>query len=89
MGADAGEDVAFSDAAGFAFGDGGAEDGESFFVLAFVAFEAAEGGADDFTGVFVAAGFDFIEDELVEFVGEVDVAGGHACCHVCKDCQWG
>jgi hypothetical protein len=25
---------------------------------------------------------------LVEFVGEVDVAGAHTCCHVGKDCQW-
>jgi len=88
LGAEAGKDVAFCDTAGVAFVDGGAEGGEFFFVFAFVAFEAAEGGADDFARVFVAPGFDFVEDELVEFVGEVDVAGGHACCHVSKDCQW-
>ena len=74
---DAGEDIAFSDSAGVAFIDGGAEGGELGFVFAFVALQAAEGGADDFAGVFVAAGFDFFEDELVEFGGEVYVAGRH------------
>lgn len=72
-----GKDIALGHAAGIPGIDGGAERGELGLGLLLVTLQGAERGADHFARAIVTSGLDLRCDEAIEFLGQIDIAGGH------------
>lgn len=71
------KNIAFGNAAGVAFIDGGPQRDKLSLVSLFLTLQGPQCCANDFTGVLIAPALDLLQHKVVKLIGQINVTGWH------------